>query len=42
MRDGEVLTMDEGSIVEVAPPDRFFDHPQTERAKDFLSKILTH
>jgi glutamate transport system ATP-binding protein len=37
-----VVFMDEGSIVEVAPPDRFFDDPQTDRAKDFLSKILAH
>ena len=37
-----VAFMDEGRIVEIAPPDRFFDDPQTERAQDFLSKILAH
>ena len=37
-----VVFMDEGQIVEVAPPDRFFDNPQTARAQDFLSKILAH
>jgi glutamate transport system ATP-binding protein len=34
--------MDEGRIVEVAPPDRFFSEPESERARDFLSKILAH
>jgi ABC-type polar amino acid transport system ATPase subunit len=34
--------MDEGRIVEVAPPDRFFSAPETERARGFLSKILAH
>jgi glutamate transport system ATP-binding protein len=37
-----VAFMDGGRIVEVAPPDRFFGRPETERAKDFLSKILAH
>ena len=37
-----VVFMDEGQIVEVAAPSQFFTDPQTERAKDFLSKILTH
>src|SRR3954454_19880993 len=37
-----VVFMDAGRIVEVAPPDTFFDHPQTDRARNFLSKILTH
>src|SRR3954469_21478570 len=37
-----VVFMDAGRIVEVAPPDKFFDHPETERARDFLSKILAH
>ena len=37
-----VAFMDEGQIVEIAPPDTFFDDPQTERAQDFLSKILAH
>ena len=37
-----VAFMDGGRIVEIAPPDRFFAHPETDRAKDFLSKILAH
>jgi len=37
-----VAFMDGGRIVEIAPPDRFFDRPETDRARDFLSKILAH
>ena len=37
-----VAFMDGGRIVEIAPPDRFFAQPETDRAKDFLSKILSH
>lgn len=37
-----VVFMDEGQIVEVAPPNDFFTRPRTERARLFLSKILTH
>ena len=37
-----VVFMDEGRIVEEAEPERFFTDPQSERAQDFLSKILTH
>jgi glutamate transport system ATP-binding protein len=37
-----VAFMAEGRIVEIAPPDQFFDHPQTARAQEFLSKILIH
>ena len=37
-----VLFMADGRIVEEATPAQFFDHPQTDRAKDFLSKILEH
>ena len=33
---------DEGAIVERATPQDFFDRPRSERAKDFLSKILSH
>lgn len=36
----KVLFMDEGRILEEAPPDEFFDHPKHDRAKAFLSKIL--
>jgi glutamate transport system ATP-binding protein len=37
-----VVFMAEGQIVETAPPDEFFDDPKTERAQDFLSKVMTH
>ncbi len=37
-----VVFMDGGRIVEVAPPERFFSEPESERARDFLSKILAH
>ncbi len=37
-----VVFMDEGEIVETAPPAEFFDHPRSLRAKSFLSKILSH
>ena len=37
-----VIFMDEGSLVETGAPQDFFDHPQTERAAQFLSKILSH
>jgi len=37
-----VVFMDAGRIAEEATPEEFFTHPQTDRAKDFLSKILTH
>ena len=32
----------DGSIVEDATPDDFFTSPRSERAKDFLGKILSH
>jgi general L-amino acid transport system ATP-binding protein len=35
-----VLFMDEGMIVETNTPDQFFDHPEHERTKLFLSQIL--
>jgi glutamate transport system ATP-binding protein len=37
-----VAFMDGGRIVEVASPDQFFSNPESERARDFLSKILAH
>jgi len=37
-----VVFMDYGKIVEVQKPEAFFAAPQSDRAKDFLSKILTH
>ena len=37
-----VLFMDDGEIVETADAAKFFDDPQSERAKAFLAKILRH
>ena len=37
-----VVFMDGGRIVESADPETFFTNPQSDRAKDFLSKILNH
>jgi glutamate transport system ATP-binding protein len=37
-----VVFMDEGRIVETGTPADFFNHPTTERAATFLSKILSH
>jgi len=37
-----VCFMDAGQIVEQNTPGEFFDNPQSERAKDFLSKLLHH
>jgi glutamate transport system ATP-binding protein len=37
-----VLFMADGEIVEEATPEAFFTDPQSSRAKDFLSKVLTH
>ena len=37
-----VIFMDAGQIVEDDTPDEFFNHPKSSRAKDFLSKLLTH
>lgn len=35
-----VLFMDEGRVLEQAPPEQFFDHPQHPRAQQFLKQIL--
>ncbi|MFF9351787.1 amino acid ABC transporter ATP-binding protein [Streptomyces sp. NPDC014734] len=37
-----VVFMADGKIVEEAAPDQFFSNPRSDRAKDFLSKILHH
>jgi len=37
-----VLFMADGQIIEEATPEKFFTAPEADRAKDFLSKILTH
>lgn len=35
-----VVFMDEGVIVEQGKPDEFFTQPKTERARDFLRRLL--
>ena len=37
-----VVFMADGQIVEEAAPDEFFTNPKSDRAKDFLSKLITH
>jgi glutamate transport system ATP-binding protein len=37
-----VIFMADGQIVEEAPPAEFFANPRSERARDFLGKVLTH
>ncbi|QLQ14931.1 MAG: amino acid ABC transporter ATP-binding protein [Micropruina sp.] len=37
-----VVFLADGQIVEEATPEEFFSNPKSDRAKDFLSKILTH
>lgn len=37
-----ITFMADGRILEEGKPDEFFDHPKSERAREFLSKILTH
>lgn len=37
-----VIFMADGQIVEQGPPDQFFDNPQNERTKAFLSQIVGH
>jgi glutamate transport system ATP-binding protein len=37
-----VLFMADGEVVEDAEPQKFFGEPKSDRAKDFLGKILTH
>jgi glutamate transport system ATP-binding protein len=37
-----VAFMADGQLVELAPPAEFFAAPRSERARDFLSKVLTH
>ena len=37
-----VVFMADGQIVEEATPDEFFTAPKSDRAKDFLSKLITH
>ncbi|MFZ3494273.1 amino acid ABC transporter ATP-binding protein [Streptomyces sp. 5.8] len=37
-----VVFMADGKIIEEATPEQFFSNPRSDRAKDFLSKILHH
>ena len=37
-----IIFMDEGAIVEEAAPDIFFDNPQNERTRLFISQTLQH
>lgn len=37
-----IVFLADGEIVEEATPDQFFTNPQSDRAKDFLGKILGH
>ena len=37
-----IIFMADGSIIEDATPEEFFTNPKTDRAKDFLAKILAH
>jgi len=37
-----VAFMADGQLVEEATPEQFFTHPRSDRAKDFLGKILKH
>jgi len=38
----KVVMMDKGQIVEEGPPKQIFDEPKTERAREFVGKILRH
>ena len=38
----QMVFMDEGRIVESAPPDRFFASPESDRTRLFPSRILSH
>ncbi len=37
-----IIFMADGKIVEDTDPESFFSSPESERARDFLSKILDH
>jgi glutamate transport system ATP-binding protein len=37
-----VVFMADGAVVEESTPEAFFDSPRTQRARDFLSTILSH
>jgi ABC-type polar amino acid transport system ATPase subunit len=37
-----IVFLDDGAILENLPPQEFFEHPHSERARMFLSKVLKH
>jgi ABC-type polar amino acid transport system ATPase subunit len=37
-----IIFIDDGKIVEEGPPDEFFTNPRSDRARDFIDKILHH
>lgn len=37
-----VIFMDEGQIIEAAPPEAFFSNPRSARAESFLEQIVSH
>ena len=37
-----VIFMEDGRVVEDGTPEKLFDHPESERVKQFLGKILKH
>jgi glutamate transport system ATP-binding protein len=37
-----VIFMDDGRVIETGKPENFFTAPQSPRAQQFLSKILSH
>ena len=37
-----IVFMDEGRIVEIAPPETFFTNPESKRTRQFLGRILRH
>ena len=37
-----MVFMDHGKIVEISPPDKFFQKPDSQRCRDFLNQILQH
>jgi polar amino acid transport system ATP-binding protein len=38
----KVVLMDKGKVIEVGPPAEIFDRPRSERAREFVGKILRH
>jgi polar amino acid transport system ATP-binding protein len=38
----KVVFMDEGKMVEIGPPGEILDRPKTDRAREFMAKILRH